>query len=60
MIKSFKDRDTEKLFQGFSVKPYKAFERQALKRLVYLEAAIRLEDLKLPPSNRLEKLVGDR
>jgi proteic killer suppression protein len=60
MIRSFKDKNTERLFQGFSVKPYKAFERQALRRLVYLHAAVYLEDLRLPPSNRLEKLLGDR
>lgn len=60
MIKSFKDKDTENLFQGFSVKPYKTFERQALRRLVYLDAAVCLEDLKVPSSNRLEKLIGNR
>ena len=60
MIKSFKDKDAEILFQGVSVKPYKSFERQALRRLSYLHAAVRLEDLVLPPSNRLEQLTGNR
>lgn len=60
MIKSFRDRDTRALFEGRSVRRWKAFERQALVRLAYLDAAVSLQGLAVPPSNRLEKLRGNR
>ena len=61
MIKSFRGKDTEKLFsRQFSSKFPAEIRRAALKKLLYLDAADRLEDLKIPPGNRLEKLSGNR
>jgi len=61
MIKSFRDRVTERLFQREHIRrlPPRLL-RGALKKLLILDAAERLEDLRLPPGNRLEKLKGDR
>ena len=60
MIKSFKDRDTEKLFRTGSVRKFKAIENAALRKLDMLEAAEEIIDLRSPPGNRLEALSGDR
>lgn len=60
MIKSFKNKQTQSLFKRKSVVKFKAIERQSLRRLAYLHAATSLADLKLPPSNRFEKLKGGR
>tara|TARA_R110002050_G_scaffold15615_1_gene47936 strand:+ start:18670 stop:18948 length:279 start_codon:yes stop_codon:yes gene_type:complete len=60
MIKSFKTKQTQTLFERNTVVKFKAIERQALRRLSYLNAATSLDDLKLPPSNRFEKLKGDK
>ena len=60
MIKSFKDRDTENLYQRKSVRRFSGFERQALKRLRILDSATSLQMLAVLPSNRFEALSGDR
>jgi len=60
MIISFKCRDTEKLASGRRVKRFVNFERVALRKLRQLQVANQLEDLKVPPGNRLEALSGDR
>ena len=60
MIRSFKDRRTERLFQGERVPEFQEIERQAQKRLRLLDAADTLEALRFLPSNRLEALRGDR
>ncbi|MBK1734044.1 excinuclease ABC subunit A [Halorhodospira abdelmalekii] len=60
MIISFKCRDTEKLASGQRVKRFVNFERVALRKLRQLQVANQLEDLKVPPGNRLEALSGDR
>ena len=61
MIKSFRDRDTERLFQRRPVRKLGAnMQTVALRKLRMLEAATVLDDLRLPPGNRLEKLKGDR
>jgi proteic killer suppression protein len=60
MIKSFKCKYTEKLFQREFVKRFSGIERQALKRLAVLDSAICKEDLQYLPSNRFEELLGDR
>ena len=60
MIKSFRCKDTEKLFQRLSSKVPMEIRRNALRKLLLLDAAERLEDLRVPPGNRLEKLSGDR
>ena len=61
MIKTFKDRDTERLFQRQPVKRLGPdIQRVALRKLRMLDAATMLDDLRVPPANRLEKLRGDR
>jgi len=59
-IKAFRCADTQKLFSGYAVKRWAAFERQALRKLEQLEWSERLEDLRIPPGNRLEALKGKR
>ena len=61
MIKSFRDRDTERLFQRRPVRKLGSdIQKVALRKLRMLDAATVLDDLRLPPGNRLEKLKGDR
>lgn len=60
MIISFKCRDTEKLAAGKRVRRFINFERTALRKLRQLQVAGNLNDLKIPPGNMLETLVGDR
>jgi len=58
MILSFGDKRTERLFRDAVVREFHGFARRAKRRLEALHAAARLEDLRVPPSNRLEKLRG--
>lgn len=60
MIQSFADKDTEKLARLERVSRFVQFERIALRKLAQLEVAERLDDLRVPPGNRLEQLKGDR
>jgi len=61
MIKSFRDRDTERLFQRHPIKKLGPdVQRSALRKLRILDAAPVLQDLRVPPGNRLERLKGDR
>ena len=61
MIKSFADSETERVFRRtFSRRLPQDIQRAALRRLSYLHAAKDLNDLLVPPSNRLEQLHGDR
>lgn len=60
MIRSFRCRDTEDLFNDRSAGRFRAIERAARRKLEMLNAAERLEDLKAPPGNRLESLKGNR
>lgn len=60
MIASFKDADTERLAGGRRVKRFVSIESVARRKLRQLEIAGRLEDLRIPPGNRLEALKGDR
>ncbi|HSE84498.1 MAG TPA: type II toxin-antitoxin system RelE/ParE family toxin [Thermodesulfobacteriota bacterium] len=61
MIRSFADSDTERLFRGqIPRKLPKQILRSAQRKLLILDAAEALEDLRIPPGNRLEKLKGDR
>ena len=61
MIKHFADRETKKLFdRRFSRKLPPDIQRRARVKLEILDAAETLDDLRVPPSNRLEKLSGDR
>ena len=60
MIRSFRSRDTEALFNDLGVPRFRSIERVARRKLLYLHRARRLEDLRVPPGNRLEGLKGDR
>ena len=61
MIKEFADKETRRLFEGAKSKAVPGDVRErAETKLEILEAATSLEDLKIPPGNRLEALGGDR
>ena len=60
MIRSFRCRDTERLFQRETVRRFKAIETVARRKLRMLQAAQELRDLQVPPGNRLGALKGDR
>ncbi len=61
MIKSFADKETEKIYnQIFSKKIPQSIQRVALRKLIMIDNAGCLEDLRVPPSNHLELLKGDR
>lgn len=61
MIRSFRDRETEWVFRRVSrTKFAQSVARAALRKLLILDAAETLADLRVPPGNRLEKLFGNR
>jgi proteic killer suppression protein len=61
MIKSFRCKETEKLFlRQRSLRFSADVHRTDLRKLLLLDAAEKLEDLRIPPGNRLEKLTGNR
>ncbi|MFH1241155.1 MAG: type II toxin-antitoxin system RelE/ParE family toxin [Pseudomonadota bacterium] len=61
MIKSFRDKETEKIFsRQLSGKLPQNIQSVGRKKLVILDAALELNDLRIPPGNRLEALKGDR
>ena len=61
MIQSIRDKETERLFNREPVKRIPPpVQRPALRKLLLLDAAESLNDLRVPPGNRLEKLHGDR
>ena len=60
MIRSFKDRKTQRFFEGQRVRDFQSFADQAIRRLTVLDSAESLQDLAGLPSNRLESLSGDR
>jgi proteic killer suppression protein len=60
VIRSFADRDTERLFNDEPIRGFSSIERVARRKLLYLDAATRLDDLLIPPGNRLEALKGGR
>ena len=59
MIRSFGDKQTEALFNDERVRQFEGIARRAKRKLEAVNAASRLDDLLIPPSNRLEKLKGD-
>ena len=59
MIRSFGDKRTAALFQDEFVRAFQGIARAAKRKLEALNAVKRLEDLTVPPSNRLEKLMGN-
>lgn len=61
MIKSFRDKETERIFRRrFSKRLPPNLHRPAWRKLAQIDAAERLDDLRVPPGNRLEKLSGYR
>ncbi len=60
MIVSFKDADTEALAVGNRVRRFQKVEKVARRKLRQLQIAGRIDDLRVPPGNRLEALKGDR
>ena len=61
MIKSFADKRTAALFAGYSVKAVpNQIQGRARAKLLAVDAAKELDDLRVPPGNRLEALHGDR
>jgi len=61
VIKTFRDEETEKVYRReFSLKLPQSIQRVALRKLRMLNNANSLADLRIPPANRLEKLVGER
>jgi proteic killer suppression protein len=61
MIKSFRDKETEKIFKRqLSNKLPQNIQRIARKKLVVLDAVTDLNDLRIPPGNRLEAMKGNR
>jgi proteic killer suppression protein len=61
VIKTFADKRTAALFAGFAVRNLpNQIQRRARAKLLAVDAAKQLEDLRIPPGNRLEALYGDR
>ena len=61
MIRAFKDKETEKIFRGrFSKRLPHNIQHIAERKLIMLHHAATLHDLRVPPSNRLEALKGER
>jgi len=61
MIRSFSDRETERVWSGLRSRRLPGdLQDVALRKLRLLNRAIRLDDLRVPPGNRLERLVGNR
>jgi proteic killer suppression protein len=60
VIKSFADKDTEKVFNGGRSKKFDHIKSVAFRKLAMVHTAQSLTDLKAPPANKLEALIGDR
>lgn len=61
MIKTFTDKETGKIYnQTFSTKIPQSIQKVALRKLMLIDNAARLDDLKAPPGNHLEALHGNR
>ena len=59
MIKSFKDKETEKIFNGINYKKFNAIQKVAKRKLDILHFAFAEQDLIVPPSNHFEHLKGN-
>lgn len=60
MIQSFKCTETQALFHSRSVRRFKNIEQVARRKLLTLHASVELDNLRIPPGNRLEALKGNR
>lgn len=60
MIKSFADKRTRALFETGKSRPWNSIARVAVRKLVQINSVLTLEELNVPPGNRLEALKGDR
>lgn len=61
MIRSFAGREAEKIWRGFATSRLPVeIANKALSKLRLLDSAIRIDELRIPPGNRLERLKGDR
>ena len=60
MIASYKDGDTERFAMSTRIRKFIPFERVALRKIRQLQICASLDDLRVPPGNRLEALKGDR
>jgi len=60
MIRSFRSRDVARLFDDRDVPRFRSVERVARRKLLLLHRAASLQDVRVPPGNRLEDLKGER
>ncbi|MGH9918384.1 MAG: type II toxin-antitoxin system RelE/ParE family toxin [Nitrososphaerales archaeon] len=61
MLRSFRNKETERVWRRNRTRKFsESVQRAALRKLLILDAADDLDDLRVPPGNRLEKLRGDR
>lgn len=60
MIRSFRNKETEAIFERRRVRRFQQISEVALRRLVLIDSAEEIRDLRSPPANRLETLKGDR
>jgi toxin HigB-1 len=60
VIQSFRDKDTQALYEGGSPRRFRSFTTVAERKLAQLDAAQTLDFLRAPPGNRLEALKGNR
>lgn len=58
MIRSFRDRDTRELFDTESSRRFSTISRVAMRKLIQLNQAVHLNDLRVPPGNRLKAGKG--
>jgi proteic killer suppression protein len=60
VIRSFADKETQRLFETGRSRRFSSFARIAIRKLTQLDVVETLEDLRIPPGNHLEALLGDR
>ncbi|MBN7274349.1 type II toxin-antitoxin system RelE/ParE family toxin [Ligilactobacillus pobuzihii] len=61
MIRNFADKETKKIYnQKFSKKLPQSIQKVALRKIIMLDNATNINDLRVPPANHLEQLTGDR